>query len=49
MLHRYAITECYYGHIHGKAHQYAFEGVYEETKMHLISGDYIQFKPVKIV
>ena len=49
VLHRYAITECYYGHIHGKAHQYAFEGVYEETKMHLISGDYIQFKPVKIV
>ena len=48
-LHRYAITECYYGHIHGKAHQYAFEGMYEETKMHLISGDYIQFKPVKIV
>ena len=49
VLHRYAITECYYGHIHGKAHQYAFEGVYEETKMHLISGDYIQFKPAKIV
>ena len=49
VLHRYAITECYYGHIHGKAHQYAFEGMYEETKMHLISGDYIQFKPVKIV
>ena len=49
VLYRYKIEECYYGHIHGKAHQYAFEGVYEETKMHLISGDYIQFKPVKIV
>ena len=48
-LHEEGIRRCYYGHIHGKAHQYAFEGVYEETKMHLISGDYIQFKPVKIV
>ena len=49
VLHRYRITACYYGHIHGKAHQYAFEGLYEETRMRLISGDYIQFKPVKIV
>jgi predicted phosphohydrolase len=49
VLHRYQIADCYYGHIHGKSHQYAFQGQYEETKLHMISGDYIQFNPQKIV
>lgn len=49
VLHRYQISDCYYGHIHGKSHHYAFQGVYEETVLHMISGDYIQFNPQKIM
>ncbi len=45
ILHKYHIKQCYYGHIHGKGHQHAFQGRYEETDMHLISSDYLQFKP----
>lgn len=45
VLHRYEIRQCYYGHIHGKSHAYAFQGWYEGTEMHLISSDYLQFQP----
>lgn len=45
VLHQYQIKQCYYGHIHGKGHSYAFQGPYEETEMHMISSDYLQFCP----
>jgi predicted phosphohydrolase len=48
VLHKYHIGRCYYGHVHGKGHHYAFQGRYEETEMCLISSDYLQFAP-KIV
>lgn len=49
VLHRYQIKQCYYGHIHGKGHQKAFQGHYDETEMHLISSDYLQFVPELIL
>lgn len=45
VLHKYQVKRCYYGHIHGKGHQYAFQGHYEETEMYLVSSDYLQFTP----
>lgn len=45
VLHQYQIKQCYYGHVHGKGHCNAFQGRYEETEMHLISSDYLQFVP----
>ncbi len=45
ILHRYQVKQCYYGHIHGKGHMYAFQGKYEETEMYMISSDYLQFQP----
>lgn len=45
VLHQYQIKQCYYGHVHGKGHCNAFQGRYEETEMHLISSDYLQFAP----
>lgn len=45
VLHQYQIKQCYYGHVHGKGHYNAFQGRYEETEMHLISSDYLQFVP----
>ena len=49
VLHRYQIQRCYYGHIHGKGHYYAFQGIYEETHLRMISGDYLQFMPLQIL
>lgn len=50
ILHKYHIKQCYYGHIHGrKGHIYAFQGIYEDTHMYMISSDYLQFVPEKVL
>ena len=43
------VSDCYFGHIHGQyAAQKALTGSYKGVKMHLISCDYVNFKPVKV-
>lgn len=50
ILYRYNIKECYYGHIHGRsAHELCVKNTYDGINFHLISGDYIQFKPEKVL
>ncbi len=49
VLHKYKIERCCYGHVHGKGHNYAFQGTYEETKLEMISSDYLYFIPKKII
>ena len=49
VLHKHNIKCCYYGHIHGRASALAVNGVYDGIMFNLISSDYIQFKPVKIM
>ncbi|MDD6270247.1 MAG: metallophosphoesterase [Oscillospiraceae bacterium] len=49
VLHKYRIERCYYGHVHGKGHLHAFQGVYEETRMEMISSDYLHFIPCKVM
>lgn len=44
-LKDYNIKRCYYGHLHGKTINYAFNGVHEGTKYKLISADAIDFCP----
>ncbi len=48
LLKQYGVNECYYGHIHGKAIENAFEGQKDGITYRLISADRLQFKPVKI-
>ncbi len=49
VLWKHQISDCYYGHLHGSgSHRYAVCGERDGVKYHLISGDYIQFSPVKI-
>ena len=41
--------EGYYGHIHGaKGHSLAVKGCYDDIDFALVSGDYIQFVPLKV-
>lgn len=49
VLLRYGITRCYYGHLHSSAVKKAIQGNYMGIEFRLISGDSIQFDPVKIL
>lgn len=45
---KYNIHKCYYGHLHGKAHNEAIEGNIENIQYKLISADYLNFDLIKI-
>lgn len=44
-LKEYNITRCFYGHLHGKTINYAFNGISDGIKYKLISRDAIDFCP----
>jgi predicted phosphohydrolase len=48
VMKRYGVKRCYYGHIHGIGHKYAFTGTYSGTDYHMISSDYVKFRPVLV-
>lgn len=49
ILFKYNVKNCWYGHLHGKAIKYAVNGEREGIDFRLISSDYVQFCPVKIL
>ena len=48
VLEKHGIKRCYYGHIHGIGHKYAFEGVHGGVEYKMISADYVGFMPVRL-
>lgn len=49
LLERYEVPLCCYGHIHSKGCAWAFQGRYGQTQLRLLSADYVNFRPVKIL
>ncbi|AEY64782.1 metallophosphoesterase [Clostridium sp. BNL1100] len=49
IMKKYEIKECYYGHLHGEGIKGAIEGEYEGIDLKLVSADYLNFKPFKII
>lgn len=49
VMYRHRIKRCFYGHVHGKGHQYAVNGERDGIDFRLVSGDYVQFAPYKIM
>lgn len=49
VLNRHEIKKCYYGHIHGKGCNYAFQGSKHGIEFKMVSADYLGFNPYKIV
>lgn len=49
LLQDYGVRQCYYGHIHGRGCPLAFQGWIGCTKFQLVSADWLQFRPVKIL
>lgn len=47
-LEKYGVDLCLYGHLHGRGHLKAFEGVKNGVEYRLIAADYLQFDPMKI-
>ena len=48
ILKQYDIKRCYYGHLHGKSHQDAVEGIIDGIEFKLISADYLNFDVIKV-
>lgn len=49
LLAQYQVTTCYYGHLHGGSHRLALQGEHQGVTYRLISADYLNFCPEKIL
>lgn len=49
VMEEYGVKDCYYGHLHGEGHRYAVTGETEGIRYHMISSDYLNFMPVRIL
>ena len=47
-LEEFGVDICLYGHLHGRAHQNAFNGVKNGVDYRLISADFLRFDPVLV-
>lgn len=48
LLERFGAVACVYGHLHGAAHRFAFEGQKNGVKYRLVSADYLGFEPLQM-
>lgn len=46
---QYGAHTLIYGHLHGKAHGFIKEGLIDGINVHCVSGDYIDFIPIRII
>lgn len=49
LLQKHDVKACYYGHLHGGSHRLAMEGKFNSVEYYLVSADYLDFKPKKIM
>lgn len=49
LLNRYDVKQCFYGHLHGPSHGLAMQGLWGGVEYRLVSADYLDFKPYKVI
>lgn len=49
LLHKYDVRRCFYGHLHGPSHKLAMEGLWDGIDFRLLSADYLDFMPYKVI
>ncbi len=49
LLKKYEVRRCYYGHLHGGSHALALEGLWDGIEFRLVSADYLDFRPCKVI
>ena len=48
VMKKYNVKRCFYGHLHSRSHKDAIEGMVQGIQFNLISGDFLDFKLMKI-
>lgn len=48
LLEEFGAELCVYGHLHGPAQRFAFEGQKNGVRYHLVSADYLSFAPLEL-
>lgn len=48
MMAEYGVSLCVYGHLHGAAHRFAYEGSLDGVQYRLVSADYLKFHPLQL-
>ena len=49
LLENYQVRRCFYGHLHGGSHKLALEGLWDGVEYRMVSADYLNFKPYKVI
>ncbi|MBQ5749009.1 MAG: metallophosphoesterase [Oscillospiraceae bacterium] len=49
MLQNYGVKQCYYGHLHAESMRLAFLGRSHDVDFSLVSADYVNFTPQKVL
>lgn len=49
IMKQYGVRRCFYGHIHGAGHKSATEGLNNGIDYRLVSADYVNFEPVRVL
>ncbi len=49
LLEKYDVRQCFYGHLHGPSHGLAIEGLWNGVDFRLVSADYLNFHPIKVI
>ena len=49
LLEKYEVRRCFYGHLHGPSHGLAVEGLWNGVDFRLVSADYLNFHPIKVI
>lgn len=49
LLEKYEVRRCFYGHLHGGSHKLAMEGLWDGVDYRLLSADYLNFKPFRVI
>lgn len=48
IMGKYGVSKCLYGHLHGHGFKNAVTGLVNGIEFHLVSADYLAFKPLKL-
>ena len=49
LFEKYEVRRCYYGHLHGPSHGLAQEVLWNGVEYRLVSADYLNFEPYKVI
>ena len=49
VMEEFSVKKCFYGHIHGHGHRYTVRGVVEGIDYQLVSADFVDFIPQKVI